>query len=179
MFACLYAFSVRANLALHIWREVTGSALIWERCLSLMLSDATEHALHKQLGHSVNEGQDSNSLVESDRLLSGVLHQTWFTLRFYPVIDASAFSSMCSPCVFLLNSDVALTVAPEACRFSNTIRFRRTTTKRDSSENHYSSQEVSADDSDEKTEVSEVSDSPCFFLAPISYLHCQGGFNSQ
>lgn len=54
-----------ANPALHIWREVTGSALIWELCLSLMLSDATEHALHKQLGHRFGEGQESNSPLES------------------------------------------------------------------------------------------------------------------
>uniref|UniRef100_A0A3Q3LF73 NPHS1 adhesion molecule, nephrin n=1 Tax=Labrus bergylta TaxID=56723 RepID=A0A3Q3LF73_9LABR len=38
-----------------------------------MLSGATEHALHKQLGHCFNEGQDSNSRVESARLLCGAL----------------------------------------------------------------------------------------------------------
>lgn len=38
-----------------------------------MLSDATEHVLHKQLGHCFSEGQDSNSLAESGWLLCGAL----------------------------------------------------------------------------------------------------------
>lgn len=85
-----YASTVMANLALHIWREVTGLALIWEQCLSLMLSDATEHALHKQLGHSFGEGQDSNSPVESApaSLWGHCLNET--RARTRPLIGAGA-----------------------------------------------------------------------------------------